>query len=162
MASSKTVPSLAARILTPENTAQLSAEFVNLVQERIDGSPGLKGIALRTSVSMLTATRPDILTHGMTRLLPEFIAALQPLYDDYRRSGGNGAASFGAFLIARRESATAAMMRVADARAAGSKHALYQRFYKSMRGTIELEAERFIPILAARIDETLQSDTATV
>lgn len=161
MASSKTVPSLSAQVLTPENTAALSAEFVRLVQERIDSSPGLKGIALRTSVNMLTSTRPDILTYGMARLLPEFVAALQPLYEDYRRSTDSAAAGFGTFLIAHREAAVAAMMQVADTRAARARHALYQRFFRSLRPTIEKEADNFIPVLAARIDETLPSRATT-
>ncbi|HEU0195946.1 MAG TPA: hypothetical protein VFQ88_01855 [Nevskiaceae bacterium] len=159
MTPSKPVPSLSAQVLAPDRVAALDAEFTQVIEARIRKSPGLKGIALRTGVGVLAAAKPDIVKRGVARLLPDFISALDPLYENYHRSGGasaqSAAGSFGDYLLAHRKEAVAAMMQTADRRTEGSTNPMYHRFYGSLRGTIEREADAILPEMARNLDEEL-------
>lgn len=135
------------------------------MEERIRKSPGLKGMALRTAVTTLTASRPDILSRAVTSLLPGFIDALEPLYADYHKShpadarAGHG---FGDYLNSRRDDAARALMSTADKRSAGASNSVYQGFYNRLRNTIAREADALVPPLAKCLDAELAGNPAAV
>lgn len=158
MTLAKKIPSLSAQVLTPERTPAVNAQFVRLVEERIRKSPGLKGVALRTAVTTLNASRPDIVARAVARLLPDFIDVLEPLYADYHKSHPADAAAgrgFGDYLMSRRTDAVHALMGLADERSAGATHSVYQRFYNRLRNTIAREADAIMPPLSECLDAEL-------
>ncbi|MBV8062419.1 MAG: hypothetical protein JOY51_02440, partial [Nevskia sp.] len=109
------MPALADIVLTAQNKDPLVAGCVRLVEERVAGRGGLRGIALKTGLAMLKSARPDVLPRAMQGLLPDFVGALEPLYQDYVAGGARQ--DFGSFLKQQPQRTVEALLGVTDARA---------------------------------------------
>lgn len=128
----------------PEDHA-LVVDCVRLVERHVAGRDGLRGVALKTGLGMARAARPQILPHAMQRLLPEFAAALEPLYRRFRDDDGR---DFAAFLTRHEDTAVTALLAVADGRVAASPNAAIKAVYARLRGGAEAEVAAVLPALA--------------
>lgn len=152
-------PSLTAVLLADDHKEALADDGVQLIESRVQESPGLKGMTLRAGLGMLKSTRPDILPRAVRRLLPAFIAALEPFYAEYRAVAANTAqlaGDFSAFLLQRRDQVMTVIVDAADELVAGSQNAGVRSFYSRTRGTIGKEIASALPTLVQRIDAELQ------
>lgn len=149
-------PTLKAGLLSSGHEAALADDTLHLLEDRINSSPGLKGVALRTGIGVLKATRPNMLQRAVHRLLPDLIAALEPFYSEYReRVGSTGQpGEFSDFLIQHEEAATNAVMQSMDSLVSGSSNAV-RSFYARTRSTINREIHGAMPSLSQRIDAEL-------
>ncbi|TJY60968.1 hypothetical protein E4T66_09980 [Sinimarinibacterium sp. CAU 1509] len=148
-----------ADILLPSGQhAELTAAVVQLIENQVAGRSGLRGMGLKTGLAMAKAVRPDILPRAVQRLLPEFAEALNPLYQDWGNSDIEG---FGTFLRKHSESASAALLAVADARVrqAGST---VQSIYGRLRNSAENEVHAALPALSELLDRFLQGATPSL
>jgi hypothetical protein len=69
---------------------RLDAEFVSLIRDFIQQRDGLRGVAYRTGFAMLEKARPGIVERAVQKLLPQFIEALQPHYEEFDRAPKGG------------------------------------------------------------------------
>ena len=88
--------SLADILLAPQQRDALIADAASMVEQHIQQRGGLKGIGMKTGLSLLKAARPDILQRASARMLPDMITALEPLYTQFRNSGDG---DFAVFLV---------------------------------------------------------------
>ena len=88
---------------------------------------------------------PDAIPRTVTRLLPEFVGALEPLHARSRAADG---AAFARFLKQDRTLVAETLMGIADARVERSTNAALKAFYARFRSTAEHEAEDLIPGVA--------------
>lgn len=137
---------------TPAHKGALIAGCVQLIESRIASRGGLKGMALKTGLSMLKARKPGILDRATAKLLPDFIAALEPLYQHCVSSGNP---NFPLYLQLHAPRATQALLEVADQRVADSGSHGTQSAYAKLRGTAETEVLAAIPGLAKLIGQHL-------
>ena len=86
--------SLADILLAPQQRDALIADAASMVEQHIQQRGGLKGIGMKTGLSLLKAARPDILQRASARMLPDMITALEPLYTQFRNSGDGDFAVF--------------------------------------------------------------------
>lgn len=152
-------PTLTDALLADDHKEILAEDSLRLLESRVQKSPGLKGMTLRTSLGMLKLARPDILPRAVRRLLPVFITALEPFYAEYRSVAANTsllAGDFSAFLLQRRDQVMTAIVDATDELAAGSQNASVRGFYSKTRGTIGKEIASALPTLTQRIDAELQ------
>jgi hypothetical protein len=143
---------LAEVLLAPARRDALVAQTARWVDDYVAALSGLRGMALRTGLAAARAARPDAVERGVARLLPEFAAALEPFWQDFRASGGR---DFGEYLREHAPAASAAMMARVDARVARSSHRALATAYRRLRGTLAAELERMLPEIARRIGRTL-------
>jgi hypothetical protein len=136
---------LADVLLAPERRDLIVSRTAAWVEQYVAKRPGLRGLTLKAGLAALKAARPDALPRGVARLLPEFAVALEPLYRRFRASGER---NFSHFLAAHSDDATAALIAVADARAAATSHRALASGYRRMRGTFEAELHTLLPELA--------------
>ena len=147
---------LADVLLAPERRDALIARTAQWVDEYVGALAGLRGMALRAGLAAARAVRPDAVERGVTRLLPEFAAALEPFWQDFRASGrASGGRDFGAYLRQHAAPASAAMMARVDARMAGTSHRALAAAYRRLRGTLAAELERTLPDVARMLGRTL-------
>ncbi|HEY0973680.1 MAG TPA: hypothetical protein VGE57_04250 [Solimonas sp.] len=132
----------------------LIADMVALIEAQVAARGGLKGAGLRAMLGMAKAARPDLLPRAAARLLPEFAGALEPLYARYRDEQTVG--DFGQFLQRQAPAATAALLAVADARAAEVKNAAARSAYSRLRGSAEDEVRGAIPAIGILLNRYLQ------
>jgi len=136
---------LTALLLDDSRRDALIAEFTRVVEEHVAHRPGFRGMTLRTGLAAVRRKLPDAIPRTVTRLLPDFLTALEPLQEQAK--AGNGR-DFARFL--KREPALVgeAMMGIADARVERSTNPALKAFYARFRSTAEHEAEELVPGLA--------------
>jgi hypothetical protein len=123
----------------------LIADVVAAVERHVERRKGLRGATLRAGMSWVRGKLPDAIPRTVTRLLPEFLAALEPLH---ARSQARNGQDFAEFLKREPAVVAEAMLGIADARVARSTNAGLKSFYARFRGTAENEAEGLVPALA--------------
>lgn len=148
--------SLSARLLAPEHFDPLAEDCVRLIEDQVRQRRGIKGVALRTGLGVLKASKPDILSRAVRNLLPEFTTALEPLYAEFREAG---ASDFSAFLNARRAQATEALLQIVDHRVERSPNGLVRSTYARLRGGAERDVDATIAPLAHIIAARLSAAT---
>jgi hypothetical protein len=130
-----------------QNKDPLIAGCVQLVESRVASRGGLRGIALKTGLSMLKGARPDILPRAMQALLPDFVASLDPLYQDYLAASGTPG-DFGSYLQRNSGRTVQALLGVTDARAERARNAAIKGVYSRLRGGAEQEVDAALPQFA--------------
>lgn len=125
--------------------AELIADLVAMVERHAGQRTGLRGITLRTGLAAVRRKLPDAIPRTVTRLLPDLVAALEPLH---AQSKSASAAEFAKFLKRDRTRVAETLMGIADAKVERSSNAALKSFYARFRGTAEHEAEDLVPALA--------------
>ena len=124
---------------------ELIADLAEMVEEYVSDRGGFRGITLRTGLAAVKRKLPDAIPRTVTRLLPEFLAALEPLHDRAKARNGE---DFARFLKKDRTLVAETMMGIADTRVERSTNAGVKGFYARFRSTAEHEAEEIVPGLA--------------
>lgn len=135
--------SLADILLASHHKDALVTDTAALLERHVQSRGGLKGFALKAGLSLLKAKRPDILQRATNRLLPEMLAALEPLYRQFRKSSDG---DFAVFLSKNAEAASGALLAVADARIANSGQAA-RSAYQKFRAGADDEVHLLLPAL---------------
>lgn len=141
---------LADILLAPGKREALEKRTADWVEKHVASLGGLKGLTLKASLGALQRARPDIVPKAVHRLLPEFFAALEPLFREFKAEYGPDlkGKDFGTYLVQHRERAVQELMIVADARAAATGHRAITSTYRRIRGMLEGELHSMLPALA--------------
>lgn len=137
---------------TLEKREALVAACVRCVEAHIAQRGGLRGVGLRAAFGVVRTLKPDALPRTFRTLTPEFLAAIEPLYQEFIRAGGG---DFSGFLIRNADRAIAAMLAIADVRAARSGNATLKSAYARLRSTAEAELRELLPTLAVPLGKLL-------
>ena len=146
------MPALADILLKGHNRVRLTAQCVELVDSHIANRGGLRGIALKGGYAMLKKAKPDILPRAMHHLLPDFVAALEPLYQQFMADAGGHGRGFAAFLKTHSRTATDALLGVADVRAQATHNVAARSFYHRMRAGAGEEMMIVVPQLGVILE----------
>lgn len=155
----KTQASLADSLLSPEHKDAVITDLAKTLETHVNQMKGLKGIGLRTTLSMLKSGRADAVPGAMSRLMPGFISALDPMYQQHLSAQAKVGkpTPFSVYLLAHRQEAANLMIGVADRRVEASSNSMLQSGYGRFRDTIASELVNALPALAAVIDKHLAS-----
>jgi hypothetical protein len=149
---------LSSLLLAQAQFDPLADDCVRLIEDQVRQRRGIKGVAMRTGLGVLKASKPDILNRAVRHLLPEFASALEPLYAEFRKAG---ASDFSAFLNSRRAEATQALLHIVDHRIERSQNGLIRSTYARLRGDAERDVDATIGglanIIAARLPRTAEA-----
>ena len=124
---------------------ELIADLTEMVEEYVAERSGFRGITLRTGLAAVRRKLPDAIPRTITRLLPDFLAALDPLHAQSKARNG---ADFARFLKNDPALVGETMMGIADARVQRSTNPALKAFYARFRRTAEHEAEEIVPGIA--------------
>lgn len=136
---------LAEILLAPHQKEALTADCVRIVERHLNSLRSLRGLALKAGLAVFKAAKPDLIPRAIGRLLPDFIAALEPLY---ARFGQSTDRDFSLFLRKNADETVEAIMGKIDARAAQSSNDTAQSTYRKLRGPIRGELEALLPELS--------------
>lgn len=134
--------SLADILLAAHHRDELTADAARLVEQYIQQRGGLKGMGLRTGLSLVKTAKPDILNRASDRMLPDMVRALEPLYQEFR---GSGSGDFSVFLDRRADTAVELLLGVADAKVAAAHNAAAKAVYQRLRGGAAEEVRSLLP-----------------
>ena len=137
-------------ILThPEVRPKVVGACVELIDAEVKSKSGLSALAIKAGYKLVCAIKPSMVTEVVDRLLPEFAAALEPLFLESQRAAGPRPLSdkFEATLAADPARTAAALLTVTDARAAQASGAL-RKTYDRLRDTADNHVRAAVPGLA--------------
>jgi hypothetical protein len=120
-------------------------DVVAAVERHAEQRKGLRGVTLRAGLAWVRGKLPDAVPRTVTRLLPDLVAALEPLHAQSQARTG---ADFSRYLKKNPATVGETLMGIADARVERSSNAALKAFYARFRSTAEHEAEGLVPALA--------------
>lgn len=144
------------RIMHGPREATVVRECAHMIESFLAGAGGMKGFTLRSALHTAQRARPDMLEQSSRRLLPEFLDALDPYYQEWDPTAEP---DFAAQLMRHKDPACDAVLAVADARAQRSTNRVVTSIYSRMRGGARKDVERVFPELATLIARELDAQS---
>lgn len=136
---------LAAQLLAPDRFEAFAADCRTLIAEQVKH----KGMTLRTTVGVVRRIKPDILERLVREIMPDFLAALEPLHADFQAGAGD---DFCAHLSAHDDAVAEAAVQAGDRRADRIQNRAIRSAYDRVRGRAKTEIRPVVPALAVIID----------
>lgn len=124
-----------------------------LIESHIHDRSGWRGMVMRTGLGLLKSLREDAVLRGVERLLPGFINALEPFYEQAHTENEG---DFSAFLLRHSEQVARELVRVTDQIVAASSNRGVQTAYNPLRRFAEEELQRALPRIAQVVEKHLQ------
>ena len=140
-------------LLEESRRERLIADMVEMVERHVAQRPGFRGVTLRTGMAAVRRMLPDAIPRTVTRLLPDLVAAFEPLH---ARAQARNGRDFAGFLKRERAPVAETLLGIADVRVERSTNGALKSFYARFRSTAEREAEALVPgiadVLARHLD----------
>ena len=122
-------------LLDSSRRPNVVTDLQNLIDEEVANKGGLSGTAIKTGYAAVKKMKPGIIGAAVDSLLDEFVAALEPIYADFKASG---ASDFGSYLPTRSDAADA-LLSVTDARAEKSSRESIKKVYNTRKDQALIE-----------------------
>jgi len=147
--------SLADILVAGQPPGPLVATLAQAMEAHIQAKGGLKGMAMKTGYNLMRSAKPDLAERAVRGLLPDILAALEPTYQQFRKTG---AADFGSFLQLRAAEAVPAVTAAVQRRFEASSNPAAQKLYKQFSGSVADDLKTLLPSFGRSISAHL--DTA--
>lgn len=132
------------QLLDPAHRPAVVAELTEFVNTTVDNQSGITGMALKGAVAAAKKIDSNIVSKGMSRMLPDILGDLEPYWQEFESSTSD---DFGAFLEPRSAEVTDSIMSVADRNAESINVPALAKTYNSLRGKGVKMIEPAIPDL---------------
>lgn len=144
-----TMSTLQPLLTDPAKRPETVAAFAEVVDQEVAGKRGLSGAAIRTAYKTVTRMGPSVVPNAVDQMLPGFVSALDPFWQDWSASGEG---TFGDYLHRHGQEVAEALLAVTDARARSVDQKVLQRAYQGLRGAATGHVIAALPRLGARIE----------
>jgi hypothetical protein len=123
-----------------------------LVEREVASKRGLAGVAVKAGFAVVTRVKPGFVREVVTKLLPDFADALQPIYDECAARGGDGevVSRFARRVTTDRTHAAEALLGVTDRKIDGARPGV-RRAYEQLRPSARENVEAALPGLVETI-----------
>lgn len=139
---------LSDHLLNPNKKAMVVDDCCNMIDQQLAAKSGISGIALKTAFAALKGVKPGYIPYVVEQLLPQFLTALDPLWNEGVEKGDPAA-----HLVASRSDTADALLGVTDARVQYTKRQIVKGTYDKFRGTAKKHVEEAVPDLAKIVDK---------
>lgn len=139
---------LVEKLTGAEVRPKVVAACVVLIDREVDGKGGLSGMAIKAGYKVIKAVKPGFVPQVVDALLPDFAAAMEPMYT---REGGAGPDAFAKYLQSHNDEVADALLSVTDARAERAKNATIRKTYERLRGGARENVSAAVPNLVATL-----------
>lgn len=134
--------------LLGETRPQVESDCVKVIEEEVASKKGISGVAVKAAFATIKTFKRDILPDAVSHLLPDFVTTMEPFYAEHLAAGGT---DITAFTSTHAERIADALLGITDGRAAGSKHKVLVKAYKSLRPQGKKQVIAAMPRLGAML-----------
>lgn len=120
-------------LLTDTKRSGVVADLADLAESAVHAQSGITGMAVKGALAAGKKMRPDIVTQGINRLLPDILGELDQDWKNYQESDA-GAADFGAYLEPRSGEVAESLLNVSDRQIGEMNNQAVEKVYSSLRG----------------------------
>jgi hypothetical protein len=129
-------------ILTSETKkAAVINDCCALIDAEVADKGGLSGIAIKAGYGAVKGIKPGFVKHVVAQLLPDFAAALDPLYQEARSAGKPIASHF----ASNASRAADALLAITDAKVQRAQSGVVKGTYEKLRGSAKKNVEAAVP-----------------
>lgn len=141
---------LVEKITAPEVHPQVIEGCLQLIESEVASKSGLSGAAVKAGYKVVKTLKPGMIKDAVTKLLPEFAQALQPMYErsGAPEAGASSGQRFSDYLVGHQDEAADALLSVTDRKAQGAQNKTLQKTYERLRGGAKSHVTAAIPGLA--------------
>lgn len=147
------MPSLVDQLASQPKRQQVIADACTVLDAEVSDKGGLSGIAIKAAYGMMKGLKPGIVPELVDHLLDDFLAALDPIYQEAIVQKVRP----GAHLQARAGAVADALLGITDARARGARQASVKSAYDKLRPTAKKHVEAAAPRLGQLLDRHAQA-----
>lgn len=126
-----------------ETRRRLVADCAQLIDAQVSAKKGLSGLALKTTYGVVKGIGPTYVPGAVERILPDILAALDPLWQEGMQSGDPTQ-----FLTHNPDRTADCLLSVTDSRIAHSNNGLVKTSYNKLRQSVKGDVESAVPGLA--------------
>ncbi|QRK07242.1 hypothetical protein JQX13_45580 [Archangium violaceum] len=120
-----------------------------LIDAEVADKGGISGLAIKAGYSAVKGIKPGFIRHAVSDLLPEFAAALDPLYQE-AKTGGKPVA---AHITSNSGRAADALLAITDGKVRNAQSGLVKGTYEKLRGTAKKNVEAAVPRIGKLIEK---------
>ncbi len=142
--------SLSTTLLDPARQPAVVADFASVVEAEVSDKSGLSGTVIKTAYAAVKKVSPTVIESALTKLLPDFAAALDPFWTEFQAQGPG---DFGQFLAARGDQVGDALLAVTDAKAESTSQPALRKAYSSLRGKAKENVVAALPRVGAAVQK---------
>jgi hypothetical protein len=137
-------------LLDADRRGRVVADLQGLVDHEVSAKSGLSGGIVKAGYAAVKKVKPGFVSHAIDRMLEEFVDALEPFWAEYRAQPAP--TGFGAFLAARPEPVSQALLVVTDRRAERSHRAAVTSAYNKLRPRAQENVVEALPRLGEIVE----------
>lgn len=126
-----------------EKRAAVVDDSLQVLDEEVQSKGGLGGMAIKGAYKVVQGVSPDFLRRVVDGLLDEFLAALDPIYQEALANGKDPKAH----LTADPSRVADALLSITDQRAQRTRHVAIAKAYDKLRGSAKKHVEAAVPRL---------------
>ena len=142
--------SLTTTLLDPARQPAVVADFASVVEAEVGDKSGLSGTVIKGAYAGVKKISPNLVESALTKLLPQFVAALEPFWAEFAAAGTG---DFGQFLGARGDAVGDALLAVTDARAESTSQPTLRKLYQGVRGKAKENVVASLPRVGAVVQK---------
>lgn len=141
---------LVEKITAPHTHPQVVEGCLQLIESEVASKSGLSGAAVKAGYKVVKTLKPGMIQDAVTKLLPEFATALQPMYEKSGapEAGERSGEVFTQHLVAHQDEAADALLSVTDRKANNAQNKTLKKTYDRLRGGAKSHVTAAIPGLA--------------
>jgi hypothetical protein len=124
-------------------------DCLQLIDAEVADKGGLTGLAIKAGYGVVKGVKPGFIRHAVTDLLPEFAAALDPIYQEAKTKG----AITSDYFSSNSGRVADALLAITDAKAQKSKSGAVKSTYDKLRGTAKKNVEQAVPRLGKMVEK---------
>lgn len=136
------------KLLDEQITASIAADCTELIDIQVSAKGGISGLALKATYGVVKGVDADYVPGAIQRLLPEAIAALDPLWDEGLLAGDPVA-----HLTQNCDRTADTILSVTDAKIQRVKNGLICSSYNKLRKSVKSDIAAAVPGLAQILDK---------
>ncbi len=143
------MPTLTELLTDETKSAAVVKDCCDLIDSEVKDKGGLSGLAIKAGYGAVKGIKPGFVEGAVKDLLPEFAAALDPLYQDAKTQNK----PVGDFFAANSNRVADALLAITDAKAARAKSGVAKGAYEKLRGTAKKNVEAAAPRLGKLVEK---------
>lgn len=143
------MPSLPETLTNDSKKNQVVDDCCNVIDAEVSDKGGLSGLAIKGGYAAVKGIKPGFIRHVVFDLLPEFSAALDPIFQEAKTKGVGVSSHFNA----NASRVADALLAITDGKAQRSKSGVVKGTYERLRGTAKKNVEAAVPRLGKLVEK---------
>lgn len=143
------MPSLTETLSDESKKNQVVDDCCSLIDAEVGDKGGLSGLAIKAGYAAVKNIKPGFIRHVVFDLLPEFSAALDPIFQEAKSKGASVSAHFNS----NTGRVADALLAITDGKAQRSKSGVVKSTYEKLRGMAKKNVEAAVPRLGKMIEK---------